>query len=381
MAGLATDAAGLADRLLDLGSTSYAPWLDRKPYLDVIEGRALPELRDEAWRHTNVARWYEAVLHGGEDAATANRIDHPEDVEVVDFADARAHELVELRGEETFPLAGYPIAALNALRLGAGAAVRVPAGVTASGPVRIGDLPAACQRILVIVEADASLELIEEPAVSAPYIHRLVEAVVQPGGRLSHRRRQGASTGRECNLVAVRIDAGARYELAQTSLGADLRRNDILATLAGDGAEVEMRGAWRLDESRHLDNQVAVRHRAPGGTSRQTYRGVADGRSRAVLNGRIEIAPGAQHSDATLSTKNLLASETAEVYAKPELEIYANDVKCSHGATIGAIDEDAVHYFRSRGIGERTARSLFVRGFLLDAIDDAEAARRLGVIQ
>ena len=378
MAGLATDAAGVADRLLDLGSTSYAPWLDRKPYLDVVERRALPALRDEAWRHTNIARWYEAVLPGREDTGAVRRIEHPEDVEAVDFADPRAQELVELRGEETFSLAAHPIAALNALLLGAGVAIRVPAGIAASAPVRIGDLPAACQRILVIVEANASVELIEEPS---SYAHRLVEAVVQPGGRLSHRRRQAPSSGRECSLVAIRIAADARYHLAQTSRGADLRRNDILATLDGDGAEVEICGAWRLDESRHLDNQVAVHHRAPGGTSRQTYRGVADGRSRAVLNGRIEIAPGAQHSDATLSTKNLLASETAEVYAKPELEIYANDVKCSHGATIGAIDEDAVHYFRSRGIGERTARSLFVRGFLLDAIDDAEAARRLGVIQ
>ena len=125
---------------------------------------------------------------------------------------------------------------------------------------------------------------------------------------------------------------------------------------------------------------MAVEHALPGGTSRQTYRGVAAGRARAVLNGRIHIAPGAQHSDATLSTKNLLADPTAEVYAKPELTIFANDVKCSHGATVGAIDEDAVHYFRSRGIHDDRARALFVRGFLREAIDDVAAAQALGVV-
>lgn len=378
MAGLPPDGATLAEALLARGPTSYAPWLDRGPHLNLIEQRALPERRAEAWRHTSIARWYQTVMENTKSAAQSGRIESADEIEVVDFADPRAAELLELRGDEVFRLDAQPIAAVNGLLLGTGVAIRVPAGSTALDPVRIVDLPAAYQRILVIVEADARVELVEEPAT---YTHRLVEAVVQPGGRLVHRRLQAASPDRECSLVAVRAEAHAHYELSQLSLGGDLRRNDIVVTLAGDAAKVTLRGAWRLDESQHLDNQVAVHHDAPGGTSRQTFRGVADGRSRAVLNGRIEIAPGAQQSDATLNTKNLLASDTAEVYAKPELEIYANDVKCSHGATIGAIDEDAVHYFRTRGIDAPTARSLFVRGFLREAIDDVETARRLGVIQ
>ncbi|MDE0040104.1 MAG: SufD family Fe-S cluster assembly protein [Gammaproteobacteria bacterium] len=378
MAGSAADAAALAERILAQGPSSYAPWLDRGPHLDLLERRALPELRAEAWRHTNVARWYEAVLHGTVTPVSSHRVESPAEVEVVDFADPRAAELQQLRGEETYRLSAQPITALNALLLGAGAAIRVPAGSAASDPIRIVDLPAAYQRILVIIEPDARVELIEEPST---YTHRLVEVVVQPGGQLVHRRHQAASSHLECSLVAVRAESGAHYELSLLSLGSDLRRNDIVASLAGVGANVTLRGAWRLDESRHLDNQVAVHHRVPGGTSRQTYRGVAADRSRAVLNGRIEIAPGAQQSDATLNTKNLLASDAAEVYAKPELEIYANDVKCSHGATVGAIDDDAVHYFRTRGIDEHTARTLFVRGFLREAIDDLDAAQMLGLIQ
>ncbi len=378
MAGLATDAKRLADRLLENGATAYAPWLDRAPHVELIARHALPQPRAESWRHTNIARWYETVLAGPQETAERRRIDYPAGIEVVDFEESRAAELLDLRGEPAFRLDAHPIAALNALLLGAGVAVRIPANHVVRDPVRIVELPAAYQRVLVVVEPGGCAELVED---SSTYTHRLVEVVVQQGGRLSHRRLQGASTGRECSLVAARAERGARYELSQLSLGGELRRNDVIATLAGEDASVTLRAAWRLDESRHLDNQVAVHHIAPGGTSRQTYRGVAGGRSRAVLNGRIEIAPGAQHSDASLSTKNLLTSDTAEVYAKPELEIYANDVKCSHGATVGAIDDDAVHYFRSRGIDEHTARSLFVRGFLREAIDDIDTAQSLGLIQ
>ena len=378
MVGSVPDRAVLADRLLALGDNGYAPWLDRRPCRAVIGADALPELRTEAWRHTNVARWYETVLRDAGPVANGYRVQCPDGVEAFDFADPRASSIIDLRGEETFQLAAHPIAAVNGLMLGAAVAIRIPAGVRPPGPVRIEELPAAYQRLLVIVETDACVEFVEEPSC---YTHRIVEVVVRQGGRLLHRRRQAVSPSRECSLVAARVEAGARYELAQLSLGGELRRNDIVADIVGRGAEVTVRGAWRLDAAWHLDNQVTVHHQAPGATSRQTFRGVVDDRSRAVLNGRIHIARDAQQSDATLSTKNLLASATAEVYAKPELEIYANDVKCSHGATVGAIDEDAMHYFRSRGIDRATAQSLLIRGFLREAIDDIEGAERLGVIQ
>ena len=104
------------------------------------------------------------------------------------------------------------------------------------------------------------------------------------------------------------------------------------------------------------------------------------GRARAVLNGKIHIAPGAQATDAALTCKNLLASTTAEVYAKPELTIHADDVKCSHGATVGALDEEAVFFLRARGIAEDAARALLTRGFLREAIADEAGARQLGLI-
>lgn len=375
MAGSMPDAPAVARRLLEADPTDYAPWFDRDACAAVVANDGLPAIRSEAWKYTNVGRWYETVLQVPPALHRESVVESPAEVEVRDFSDARAADL--LGPQATFDLTRYPLAAVNGLLLGAGLAIRIPAGCRASGPVRISRLGAAYQHCRVRVEAGAAVELVEEPS---PYTHRIVEIVVHEGAVLRHRRRQAAASARECSLVAVNVAADGRYELSQLSLGADLRRNDILVTLAGERAEIVLQSAWRVDGRGHLDNQVAVEHAQPGGTSRQTYRGIAAGRSRAVLNGRIHIAPDAQHSDATLSTKNLLADSTAEVYAKPELTIFANDVKCSHGATVGAIDEDAVHYFRSRGIHEDRARALIVRGFLREAIDDLSVAEALGVV-
>ena len=151
-----------------------------------------------------------------------------------------------------------------------------------------------------------------------------------------------------------------------------MRRNDVHIESAGDGADIEIHGAWHLSHRQHLDTQINVHHSAGGGTSRQTVRGVVDGSSKAVFNGRIHIAPDAQRTDAALSAKHMLLAATAQAYAKPELEIYANDVQCAHGATMGEIDGDALFYLRSRGIDEAVARDLLVAGFLEEALADQQ---------
>ena len=278
---------------------------------------------------------------------------------------------------KAFDLAEQPLAAVNGLLLGAGAAIVVPGGWRGDAPVRIRDAGPSYQHILLVVEGGASVTIIED---ASGFTHRIVEAVVEAGGRLRHLRRQRPAPSRECSLVAVHLDQDARYELAQTSRGAELRRNDVVVTLAGSGAGATINGAWRLVDREHLDNQVAVNHVAPQGFSRQTYRGVVADRARAVLNGRIHIAAGAKATDAALNTKNLLATDNAEVYAKPELEIFEGDVRCSHGATVGTLDEEAVFFLRTRGLSDEAARALLVRGFLREAIADDEGAMRLELI-
>ena len=377
MPGSMAEAAALARRLLQRreNGNGYAPWRDRDRCREIIADQGLPAPRSEQWRHTNVTRWYAAAQTADLGAADV-RVAAPADVRVLDFADSQAAALAG-RHADIFDLAEHPLAAVNGLLLGAGVIVLAPAGVAATEPVCVERLGAAFQRVLVVVEAGASLVLVEAPS---PFTHRIVECVVGANAQLTHLRRQSASNDYECSLVAVRVAAGGRYTLAQTSMGAALRRNDVLIELNGQQAEARVFGAWRLSGERHVDNQVLVRHAAGGGNSRQTYRGVAGGRSRAVLCGGIHIAPGADGSDATLSAKNLLVSPTAQVFAKPALQIQASDVKCSHGATIGALDADAIHYLRSRGVGEETARALLTRAFLAEAVHDPEGASRLGLL-
>ena len=373
------DAPELSRRLLDREPSTYAPWMDRRRCRAVVES-GLPGPRSEPWKYTNPARWYEVALAAADERAQALcGIDASDAVEAVDFANPRAEELAARHGGRAFDIAAQPLAAVNGLLLGAGAVLRLGRGK--QGAVRLRNLGAAYQHVLAIVEDGAALTLIEEPSA---WTHRIVECVVGEQAELRHLRRQGADAAqvRECSLVAAHLAAGARYALAQSSLGAQMRRNDIAATLAGANADVRISAAWRLATGRHLDNQVRVRHEAAAreSTSRQLYRGVVGAGARAVLNGSIRIASGASGTDAGLNVKHLLESASAEVYAKPELEIYEGDVKCSHGAAVGALDENAVYYLRSRGVPHARARELLAAGFLREAVADEDGAHGIGVL-
>lgn len=357
-----------ASRLTRLASFDYAPALDRDAARRALAETGLPPPRSEAWKYTNVVRWYQSALEPAP-ATSAAPVRAPDGVEVHDFASAAAARLLA-DAPAAVNLGRHPLAAANRLLLGAGLTLRVPSGLRPASQMKLDDLGAAYEHVLVVLEPGAALTLVEEPGASR---HRIVECVVGEGAALVHHRRQALAEVRQCALVAVTVGADASYSLWQSARGADLRRNDIDISLGGENAEATVHGAWRLDGREHLDNQVSVDHVSPDCISRQTFRGVAAGRARAVLNGRIHIAPEAQGSDASLSTRNLLESADAEVYAKPELEIYANDVRCSHGATVGALDEDALFYCKARGIPPASARELLVHAFLREAVSDEEA--------
>lgn len=367
--------SALARRLLDIEPSGRSAWLDLAACQAVIS-RGLPGTRGEPWKYTNVNRWYEVALAPRVTAALG--IDVPDGVLAVDFDDPRMQPLAAAYRGRAFDLTEQPLAAVNGLLLGAGVAIVVPGDWHGDAPVRISDGGPPYQHILLVVEGGASVTLVEE---ASGFTHRIVEAVVESGGHLRHLRRQHPAPARECSLVAVHLGQEAHYDLGMSSRGAELRRNDVVATLVGSAAQVTVHGAWRLAGREHLDNQVAIRHVAPEGLSRQTYRGVVADRARAVLNGRIHIAAGAKATDAALNAKNLLATDNAEVYAKPELEIFESDVRCSHGATVGTLDEEAVFFLRSRGLSDEAARALLVRGFLREAVADDEGAARLGLVE
>jgi Fe-S cluster assembly protein SufD len=149
-----------------------------------------------------------------------------------------------------------------------------------------------------------------------------------------------------------------------------LSRNEVLVRLEGPGAHAAVNGGYLMRGNEHCDNTTVIEHLAPNTTSREIFKGVLDDQSRAVFQGRIVVHKDAQKTDGHQLCKTLLLSSGAEIDAKPELEIYADDVKCSHGATTGQIDETALFYLRSRGIPEALARNLLVQSFLGEALEE-----------
>jgi Fe-S cluster assembly protein SufD len=148
-----------------------------------------------------------------------------------------------------------------------------------------------------------------------------------------------------------------------------LDREDVTTVLRGEGAESLLHGLYLISGEQHVDNHTVIDHAKPHCSSRELYKGILDGKSSGVFNGKIIVRKDAQKTDSKQSNKNLLLSEDSVINTKPQLEIYADDVKCTHGATIGQIDQEAVFYLRSRGIGLEAARSLLTQAFASDVID------------
>jgi Fe-S cluster assembly protein SufD len=161
-------------------------------------------------------------------------------------------------------------------------------------------------------------------------------------------------------------------------LGGALTRRNIHPVLAGEGGECLINGLFMGSERQHMDNYMKVEHASPHCESRQVYKGILDGRSHGVFHGRIIVHKDAQKTDAKQTNMNLLLSEDAQIDTKPQLEIYADDVKCTHGATVGQIDEEAIFYLRSRGLSEASARALLLYAFAGDMLQrmKSEPVRR-----
>jgi Fe-S cluster assembly protein SufD len=193
------------------------------------------------------------------------------------------------------------------------------------------------------------------------------------GARLRLYRLQNESIG---STLLTRIDAklarDSRFEATCIDGGRALTRHDLNIELTGPGAETLVQGLFMPTAGAHIDNHTRIIHAAPHGRSRELFKGIVDERTRAVFNGKIVVQPGAQKTDSEQRVANLLLTRRAEVDAKPELEIYADDVKCAHGATIGQLDAAALGYLRSRGIDVDTARALLLHAFASEVLDKVE---------
>jgi Fe-S cluster assembly protein SufD len=346
--------------------------------------------RPEAWKYTSLRPVAETALQslaGDRDVsvllARVPALDSP----LVVFVDGR------FRADLSDPPAGFstfadqpdfgdlarpdrdPMTALNTMLAEDGARLRIAAGVD-GGVVRLVSLATGADTVhprhAIYVEAGARLTVLDISIGDGPYLHNPVtEAYVGADAHLTHVRLQDESAD-AFHLATVYVDVGAAgtYDGFTLNLGGRLTRAEFHVGLTGAAAVAHLNGAQLLTGTQHADFTSVVRHAEPNGTSRQTVRNVLAGRSRGVFQGRIEVARGAQKTDGYQMNQALLLSPDAEIDSKPELEIFADDVKCSHGATVGELDAEQLFYLRSRGIPDQEARALLVRAFLQEGLDD-----------
>ena len=344
---------------------SLALNLDRKAEAAaVVHAHGVPHRRIEEWKYSDLKA---ALGEQGLGAVTAEWLvaNLPSGVEMFDLAQPNPPQWV--MAHVARPTQNVMNAASLALSAG-GVAFRVPKGVVIADPLKLDFTGPGHVRALLVLEEGASLTLFEGVG-PADFRNVGFEIVIGAGASLEHVRISPAAG--EAVLVEeanVRIAAGGRYRAHFAGFGSKLSRMELEIALEGAGAQAHLSGVSVLDGKRHSDVTTHVIHRHGDTASTQLFKHVAGGQARAVYQGKVTVAKGANGSDSVQTAKALLLGEAAEADLKPELEIFADDVKCAHGAAVGDLDADSLFYLRARGIPESQARGLLLHAFLEDAV-------------
>jgi Fe-S cluster assembly protein SufD len=376
-----------------------------------LRSRGLPGPREEAWRYTRLGPMADIEFHEPVTLQTdctgllarLPAIDAPRIV----FVDGRFREDLSTLPALATTRAGAPafgtgarpdfdqMVALNTMLTEDGAAIAVPHDVDA-GTIVLASLATAPDgraiafhpRHSISLAQGAKLTLIEIGLGDGVYLHNPVTTIsVAHGAALTHLRLQTESEQAfVLSTIYADVASDGTYDSFQLAMGGRLARAEIHATLSGPNAIAHLNAAQLLAGSQHADFTTIVSHDAPNCASRQTVKTVLTGRSRGVFQGKIEVARAAQKTDGYQMNQALLLSPDAEMDSKPQLEIYADDVKCSHGATVGELDAEQLFYLRSRGVPMAEARAMLVRAFLdsaLEAIthEPARAAMETAIAQ
>jgi len=283
----------------------------------------------------------------------------------------------------TLAPAGDVAVALNTALMGDGAVIRIGAGSTIERPLHLilvaSEKPAASfVRSLVVIEPGARVMLIEShegPAGSDYQVNAALEILVGDGAHVDHVKIIGeGAAALHVSTLAAEIGAGARFNTFTFTIGGAVVRNQLFLNFDGEDTVAGIRGTTLINGHQHADTTLVVGHSARNCQSREVFKSVLDDEAHGVFQGRIIVKPGAQQTDAKMMTRALLLSERAEADNKPELEIFADDVQCGHGATAGALDRELKFYLMARGIPETEAEALLIQAFLGEAIEGIEHA-------
>jgi Fe-S cluster assembly protein SufD len=378
---------------------------------DQFRTHGLPTRKDEAWKYTGLGALEQRGLRLSKEADTFESSFAEPVIEAGHHGRMLNGRLLELNGEapagvtllslddalgksiaglqellESLPpskqkqLSSDGFSALNTATLENGVVIHVAADVeggqfllnwSTSNSGAEGDARLFNSRVCIILEAGAKLELVEQfESQNANTTNVVFQADLGEGASLQHIRLQQES--HDAGLITrteVKQQSDSDYSYYGFDLGGGLVRHDLHCSLLGSAAKAALNGAYLLDGSRHVDNHARVDHMAPGGFSEQYFRGVAGDSGKAVFNTAVYVHPGADGTEAKQSNANILLSKRAEIDTKPELEIYADEVIASHGATVGQLDEQAVFYLRSRGLSEEKARQILTTAFCRSVSD------------
>ena len=389
------------------GPMAAQPWIGRLRENAFARFSALgfPTTHDEEWRFTNVARIARAefepaaaakaelpafvegarvvFVNGRYAAELSSPGDLPNGVKLGRLADdAEAAEPYLARhaafDQQTF-------VALNTAFLADAAVVRIPRGVVVEQPIHLVFLSVAGAkaavthpRTLVVAGPASQCTIVETYAGTGEGIYftnAVTEIVAGEGAVVDHYKVQleGADA---CHVATLQAQVGrsGNFSSHSISMGGALVRNDANALLA-EGSHATLNGLYIVNGTQHVDNHTAIDHAKPHATSHELYKGILDGKSTAVFNGKIFVRKDAQKTDSKQTNKNLVLSDDAVIDTKPELQIFADDVRCTHGATIGQLDAESMFYLQSRGIGKKEARGLLIYAFAQDIVDRIQVPR------
>ena len=387
---------------------SRTPWIERmrRLALEQFAERGFPSAHEEEWKYTNVEP---IARHGFRRAGAPGASVRREQVDALAFAGehllvfvdgefapqlsrvgslpagtlvANLAEVLERNPERLEPILARSagdtaFTALNTAFCAQGAVVLAPRGADIASPVHVlylSTTPDAVvhPRTIVLAETGARVAVIEQYAglLDAPYFTNAVTQLL-PGANASvelYRLQGEGPSAFHVGSLASSQQRDSRLSVHVATLGGAFSRTDLRAGLDAPGCECTLNGLYVAGGKQLVDHHAIIDHAQPHGTSRVFYRGILDGESRGVFAGRVVVQKGAQKTDAHLANHNLLLSRTAEADTKPQLEIYADDVKCGHGTTVGQLDENMLFYLRSRGISRELAGALLTFAFAHDVI-------------